>query len=149
MTDTSKLRDHASCTQLDEKCIIAHVSTDFDGFSWIFMKFRVIVNENIQKSTENRPKRGVMSCGHMQVDRNVALSVSGLSPLRRVRRASHGSLHTRSQAEFRAFHDVQSHRVAPYAPASSAKCLGLKRTALFGDPAAGSTSSNACRDSSQ
>ena len=36
----------------DEKCIAADVSTDFNGFSLIFIDFPVTVNENISKSIE-------------------------------------------------------------------------------------------------
>ena len=55
------------------KCIIAHVSTDFDRFSLIFIDFHLAsleINENLRKSVGNRPKRRVRSYGHLQVDRN-------------------------------------------------------------------------------
>ena len=65
-SDDDMHRDHASCIQLDLKCIAADVSTDFDRFSLIFMDFRVIVNENNRKSIEidlNRSK-------YSKIDRN-------------------------------------------------------------------------------
>ena len=39
INDTKKHRDQHSCSQLDEKCIAADVSTDCSLFSWIFTDF--------------------------------------------------------------------------------------------------------------
>ena len=50
LNDDHTLRDDASCTQLDKKCIAADVSMDFGRFSIIFMQFHLDINEHSRKN---------------------------------------------------------------------------------------------------